>query len=192
METAKEKKEQTSVSAPAGDTEKAPADAGQRREESKEEDFKRLMEGAYKEQFRAYFNETFNRRFREHKEMQKELAAARRVVEAAAARYGTADIDSLLAYLADPGGQEPGAEQAQDAAQPARAPDQGLEEALERAREEATLALLDSIRARGLRPRENSLLAGGGIGFDNGALRLTRADRAEMARRAAKGERISF
>ena len=51
---------------------------------------------------------------------------------------------------------------------------------------------LESIRARGLRPSEGALTPGVGAYRGNGAAHLSRRDRAEMAMRSLRGERIEF
>ncbi len=48
------------------------------------------------------------------------------------------------------------------------------------------------IRAKGVRPQENGIAAQSGFTVKNDVSKLTRADRAEIARRVAKGEKISF
>lgn len=50
----------------------------------------------------------------------------------------------------------------------------------------------EHVRVRGLRPAENGLGSGGGIVVRPDVSRMSRADRAEVARRAARGERVAF
>ncbi|HWP80345.1 MAG TPA: hypothetical protein VN446_06840 [Candidatus Acidoferrum sp.] len=52
--------------------------------------------------------------------------------------------------------------------------------------------VVDGIRARGARPPENGTQAGSGITIKSDVSRLTRAGRAEIAKRALQGEKISF
>ncbi|HWQ51083.1 MAG TPA: hypothetical protein VN369_04695 [Terriglobales bacterium] len=52
--------------------------------------------------------------------------------------------------------------------------------------------VVDGIRARGARPPENGMSSGSGIIVKSDVSRLTRADRAEIAKRALQGEKISF
>lgn len=52
--------------------------------------------------------------------------------------------------------------------------------------------VVDSIRFKGNRPVENGSEAGGGIILSSNVSRLNKKQRAELAKRAAKGERISF
>ncbi|MBQ2757460.1 MAG: hypothetical protein IJF31_03150 [Clostridia bacterium] len=168
--------------------------AGEVNDETRRAHFKSMMEGEYKDLFQAFFQETFNRRFKEQKGMMEELDRARHVVSAAAERYGTRDEEALCAAIraekvetasaeAAPGPRSSASGEAASAA--------AIEAAVARAREETERAVTDSIRARGLRPAENALAPGVGAGI-RGAARLTRAERAEMARRAARGERIEF
>lgn len=167
---------------------------------ARRESFRALMEGEYKDLFTEYFQETFNRRFKEQKSMMEELERTRNVVNAAADRYGTKDAEALIAAIrteteknasADVQKAPPSHEKADDVAieQSITA---AIEAAVARAREETERAVTESIRARGLRPSESALTPGVSARFANGAARLSRADRAEMARRAAKGERIEF
>ena len=167
--------------------------AGEQNEETRKERFKGMMEGEYKDLFQAFFQETFNRRFKEQKGMMEELGRARDVVSAAAERYGTRDEAALCAAIrAETEKTAP----AETAAEPASShavatAEVAIEMAVARAREETERAVTASIRARGLRPAENALAPGVGAG-NRGVARLTRAERAEMARRAARGEHIEF
>ena len=125
--------------------------------------------------------------------MIEELGRARDVVSAAAERYGTRDEAALCAAIRAEKEKTAPAEAAAEPALPkaVAAADDAMEMALTRAREEAERAVIASIRARGLRPAENALTPGVGAG-NRGVARLTRAERAEMARRAARGEHIEF
>jgi hypothetical protein len=153
--------------------------------ESRRERFRALMEGEYKDLFTAYFQETFNRRFKEQKGKLEELERYRAVAEAAARAYGTTDSVALIAAIGE-NTPETVREKANSAAE------ERLRAAVAEARAEAENAILSGIRARGLRPSENGTGFGGAILFDNAAKALSRAERAEMARRAAKGERIKI
>lgn len=53
-------------------------------------------------------------------------------------------------------------------------------------------AVTDNIRAKGARPQENGAGAGAGFTVKDDVSRLTPKDRAELARRAARGETITF
>ncbi len=175
-----------------GDTvSKVPA-AEEPSNKEREERFRSLMEGEFKDLFTAYFQATFNRRFKEHKQMSEELESARTLKAAAAQRYGTEDTEALLAAIR--------AEEKQTAPTEAAVASTVLEQAraereqraaeLEQARTEACRELLESIRARGMRPCENGLSGTGGT--MRGVAGMTREERAELARRAAKGEQISL
>ena len=172
----------------------SPPDAGEITEETREKHFRSMMEGEYKDLFQAFFQETFNRRFKEQKGLLEELDRARDVVRAAAEHYGIEDEAAICAAIR----AEKEKAAPTEAAQTALAPDgvsapaaADIEAAVARAREETERAVTASIRARGLRPAENALAPGVGAGI-RGAARLTRAERAEMAQRAARGERIEF
>lgn len=153
--------------------------------EERRERFRTLMEGEYKDLFTAYFQETFNRRFKEQKGKMEELERYRAVVEAAASTYGTTDIEALILAIGENNPETVREKAAIEAEEQMRA-------AVEAAKREAELAVLSSIRARGLRPAENGTTPGRSIRFDNAAKALSRAERAEMARRASKGEKIKI
>ncbi|MBQ3064550.1 MAG: hypothetical protein IJC99_07135 [Clostridia bacterium] len=181
----------------------APVAGEQEEEKGREKAFRDLIEGEYKDLFTAYFQETFNRRFKEQKGMMEELARARTVIDAAAERFGSRDERELCAALRAETGKDASTETATEppaadvpAADAAEAQADviaaAVREAVERTREETERAVLDSIRARGLRPVESALIPGVGAYQGNGAAHLTRHDRAEMARRSLRGERIEF
>ena len=52
--------------------------------------------------------------------------------------------------------------------------------------------VVDGIRAKGVRPQENGTAAQSGFTIRDDVHKLTKKDRAEMARRAARGEKITF
>jgi hypothetical protein len=53
-------------------------------------------------------------------------------------------------------------------------------------------ATADNIRARGNRPKENAGSATPGVQYKSDVSKLTKKDRAEIAKRVARGETISF
>ena len=168
-----------------GEKGSAPA-AGEQADRSREEAFRALMEGEYKDLFTAYFQQTFNRRFKEHKQIKDELESARAVLGAVKERYGELSGEELLEAIraetvlknAPTEVQKP-LSLASTSESLVSAPDD-LAEAQRR--------VIAHIRARGLRPAENGLCAQGAPVAVAG--RLTREERAEMARRAAGGEHI--
>ena len=154
----------------------------------REERFRELMEGEFKDLFTDYFQATFNRRFKEHKQMKEELESIRAVKTAAAERFGTEDTEALLAAIrADK----------QEKSVPTAASEQPSvtsptpEQELAAARADACYMLLEQIRARGMRPAENGI-SDLPHATAYGAGEMTRAERAELARRAARGEQIAF
>jgi len=168
-----------------GEDESAPV-AGEQANTSREKAFRALMEGEYKDLFTAYFQETFNRRFKEHKQIKTEWESAKPLLDALRERYGECSGEALLDAIraetdqknAPTEAEKPLAEKSCDIP----------EERMKRACAEAEARMLAHIRARGLRPAENGLCAqGGAVGLTG---HLTREERAEMARRAANGERI--
>ena len=56
----------------------------------------------------------------------------------------------------------------------------------------AALRYSDNIKARGARPVENGILSSGGVTLKRGVESLSRGQRADIAKRAMKGEKISF
>lgn len=177
------------------------SDAGEQATgETREERFRNLMEGEYKDLFTAYFQETFNRRFKMQKGMKEELLRARDVVNAAAERFGTRNEEELAAAIRAEQERYEASAEAEDATpltdekskdDMQTAIERAVADAVKMAREETERAVMESIRARGMRPTENALIPG--ISRSGGtAARLSRAERAEMAQRAARGERIEF
>lgn len=67
-----------------------------------------------------------------------------------------------------------------------------LGELAAREREKAQKEITDNIRKRGMRPFENGIAAHGGITLRSDVSRLTREQREDYARRAARGEEITF
>lgn len=67
-----------------------------------------------------------------------------------------------------------------------------LSELAAREREKAHKEITDNIRIRGMRPPENGIAAHGGITLRSDVSRLTREQREDYARRAARGEEITF
>ena len=172
-----------------GDTSTA-SDAGEQANKLREEEFRALMEGEYKELFTAYFQQTFNRRFKEYKQIKAELDDSRAVLSVLHERFGDLTGDALLNAIraetvsenAPTEAQTPPPELSKDT------PVQSKSEEIEIACAQAQQRLLESIRARGMRPLENGL--SNRICGASTRIATTRAERAEMARRAANGERI--
>ena len=63
---------------------------------------------------------------------------------------------------------------------------------IDRSSKNAEKKVVDSIRAKANRPTENGSEGGSGILLSGNASKLTKKERADLAKRAAKGERISF
>ena len=259
---------------PTGENESAPTpqattgeeesvSAAEKREtrEAKREAFRALMEGEYKPFFTEYFQETFNRRFREQRSIKEELLQQREIAAAVALLCGSEKREDMLAFLRterekrastadgyiptpthkeEPlptdriedktneaegtphpavgeqesetvlsipqyvGAEAPSAE-SQDLLGDRTVRTDGnnaddvearIAAAVEKAgaavRAETAARLLSHIRARGLRPSENGLTQGGGASSANRAKGLTRDQRAEAARRAARGEYVEL
>lgn len=177
--------------------ESAPAAGGTETKEGREEEFRALMEGEYKDLFTAYFQETFNRRFRERKEEIEELARTKKVLQAAAEYFGVGDDELMDAIRAENEKKRAPTDTLSEnhpvsGDNAAKELEQALEGAAERARLQAERDVLATIRARGLRPTEAALAAESNRALTGGVSSLSRAQRAEVARRVAKGERIKF
>lgn len=63
---------------------------------------------------------------------------------------------------------------------------------LEKNAKNAEKKIVDSIRSKGVRPVENGSRSTSGMVLDSNISKLTKKDRKEIAKRAARGERISF
>lgn len=177
----------TSVHTPqtieTGEAESAP-DAGEQAI-TREERFRALVEGEYKDLFTALFQETFNRRFKEHRNIEAELERQRAVIAAVEERFGTTDREALLAAIRAEGMEKNAlTERGEPPASSVSA------EEIERIAAEARQALLAQIRARGTRPAECAI--GTSPCTYHGGGRMSREERAELARRAARGEHIVF
>ncbi|MBE6691306.1 MAG: hypothetical protein E7590_08550 [Ruminococcaceae bacterium] len=178
-----------------GENEEAPAAGEANTARERQERFRAMMEGEYKDLFTAYFQETFNRRFREQKEMKEEFEKNRATIQAAADYFGVqaAELPQRIREAGE-------ARAAQESAAAASATGermhaeiaQAVAEAMRAARGELEQQILGDIRARGLRPGEGALSDGSGDALRRRAGSLSRAERAELARRAAKGEEIKF
>ena len=165
-----------------GDEESAPA-AGEQAT-TREEAFRALMEGEYKDLFTAYFQETFNRRFKEHKTILSELERSRAVIAAAEQCFGITEREALLAAIR----AETEERQAPTERDRAPSPSEPEQTDLKLVRARAKQEVLEQIRARGLRPAESALACTPLL--QNGVGKMSRAERAELAMRAARGEQI--
>ena len=168
-----------------GDTGSA-FDAGEQQDILREKDFRALMEGEYKDLFTAYFQQTFNRRFKEYKQIKTELESSRAVLDVVRERFGDLTGEELLAAIRAKKDKECAPAEAEKLIPEATPPSFGEE--LRAACAETERRLLSHIRARGLRPAENGVQAESV--YRQSAAKMTREERAELARRAAGGERI--
>ncbi len=177
-----------------GDTAKSsdPAAGESERAKRRSEDFRALMEGEYKDLFTAYFQETFNRRFKEQKEMKEQLLHARAVADAAAECFGATGEDLLAALRTEHERRNASADTPREDPAKQEALQAQLRAALDAARTETEARVLSGIRARGIRPVESALSETQGNALRCDAAHLSREQRAEVARRAAKGERIKL
>lgn len=177
-----------------GDTAKAsdPAAGDSERTKRRSEEFRALMEGEYKDLFTAYFQETFNRRFKEQKEMKEQLLSASAVADAAARCFGVTGEELLLALRTEYERRNASADTPKENEPSQKALQEQLRAAVETACAQTEARVLTSIRARGIRPTESALSAVQGNALRRDASQLSRAQRAEVARRAAKGERIKL
>ena len=163
--------------------------------QTREEAFKALMEGEYKDLFTAYFQETFNRRFKEQREMKEELEHARSILAATAAHFGVPVEELGEVIRTENERKQASAEMTENSNERAAFEEElraAVESTAEKSRAEAERAVLAAIRERQLRPVESALTAGAGRAVSPGSAHLSRAQRADVARRAAKGEHIRF
>ena len=70
--------------------------------------------------------------------------------------------------------------------------DEILQEAMQTTASKQEKQVIDNVRARGMRPSENGVSDRASFTVKDDVSKLTKKDRAEIARRAARGERISF
>ena len=168
-----------------GDTDAA-FDAGEQENTLREEAFRALMEGEYKDLFTAYFQQTFNRRFKEYKQIKCELESSRAVLDALHERFGDLAGDALLDAIRaeNSSNHAPTGAEAPLPEVPRGTTDEQIAEACA----EAERRVLAQIRARGLRPAENGVYVQSTC--STGVTRMTREERAELAKRAERGERI--
>ena len=180
--------EQTGETTQASD----PAAGDSEREKRRSEEFRALMEGEYKDLFTAYFQETFNRRFKEQKEMKEQLKSARTIASAAAECFGVSGEELLSALRTEYERRNASADTPKEPTVDQEALEAQMRAAVETARAQTEQRLLASIRARGIRPTESAIGASSGNALRRDASQLSRAQRAEVARRAAMGERIKL
>ncbi len=79
----------------AGDTSKpnAQQQTSPKTPEQRKAEFSKLISGEYKDEFTEQFQQTFDRRFREHKTTQEKLDALNPLIETLGAKYGVNDGD---------------------------------------------------------------------------------------------------
>ena len=149
------------------------------------ERYKALVGGEFKDLFAADTQRIIDKRFKETKGLQETLAAQAPVLERVMGRYGVenGDLDGLMAAL-----------DAEDArrAQAEQEAQRLLAETARQAAEERERALIQNILARGARPAENGGGTQTGVTARLDPARMTAAQRDHIARRAAKGETITF
>lgn len=144
------------------------AEASERPEERRAR-YRALITGEFKDLYTADTQRIIDRRFKETRGLQEALEARQGLLDRLCEKLGAEDADGL---------------------------EEALTAEIERAKAEAAkLAeqrLADHIRSAGARPAENG---GGGRGTVTAVTDvkgLTKAQRAEFARRCAKGETITF
>ena len=235
--------------------------------EARAAEWRKMIEGDYKDEFAAETQRIINQRFKETKNLQSQLDGLQPLVTALSARYGESDpaklatlIDNDSAYWSEAADEAGMSVEQYKELQKLKAQNQQLmEEQRRRIGEDKTnrqlqawydeaervkavypdfdlnaevkdprfLSLLKSgtpmelaykvmhmdammtdavqstaaateakvtanIRAKGARPAESGAAAQGGIVYRNDVSKLTKAERAEIARRVGKGETIRF
>ena len=172
-----------SSDAGSGNTVKSPKKAPSARERM--ERYKALVGGEFKDLFTADTQRIIDQRFKETKGLQEALAAQAPLLKRLMGRYGveSGDLKALNAAL---DAEDHARAQAEAEAQRLMA------EAVRKAAEERERALIQNSLARGARPSENGGGAQNGIAARPDPARMTAAQRADIARRVAKGETVTF
>lgn len=153
--------------------------------QTREERYRAMVGGECKDLFAADVQRIIDRRFKEMRELQEALAAQRPVLDRLMARYGVENGDlAALNTALD--------EEEERRAQEERELEELLRQTALQAARERERALIQDILARGGRPAENGADAQNGIAARRDPARMTREERAEIARRARYDKTITF
>lgn len=151
------------------------------------DEFEELIKGPYKEAFSAKVQSIINKRFKEQKT--NEAKANSNAASPTNSELQAADVktitDSTLKTLIEAGIDA-------ETAYKVLHLDEMLDNSMRYGASVAAKQLADSIRIKGMRPKENGLNSQGGFTAHKGAAGLTPEKRRELAKKALMGEQIGF
>lgn len=155
--------------------------------ESLNDEFDRLIKGPYKDAFAAKVQGIINKRFKEQKisenSIKEKTVSPNEPLSSANPKQPETD-DSLKALI------EAGIDE--ETAYKVLHLDEMLDSSMRYGASLAAKQLADSIRLKGIRPKENGLNNQGGFTAHKGAAGLTPEKRRELAKKALMGEHIGF
>ena len=151
------------------------------------DEFEELIKGPYKEAFSAKVQSIINKRFKEQKT--NEAKANSNAASPTNSELQAPDVktitDSTLKTLIEAGIDA-------ETAYKVLHLDEMLDNSMRYGASVAAKQLADSIRIKGMRPKENGLNSQGGFTAHKGAAGLTPEKRRELAKKALMGEQIGF
>ncbi len=187
---------------------------------SKEDEFRALIEGEYKEQFNKAVQKIITKRLKEVKGMKEATEKAARVIERLLAensylkkeqkrRAHDTEVNSLVTEWKQQAEQTKKLYSDFDLKKELENPEfcrllklgvgmktayevLNIDSILDKNSKNAEKMVVDSIRLKGNRPVENGSEDAGGIILSSNISKLNKKQRAELAKRAAKGEMIKF
>ena len=187
---------------------------------SKEDEFRALIEGEYKEQFNKAVQKIITKRLKEVKGMKEATEKAARVIERLLAensylkkeqkrRVHDTEVNSLVGQWKQQAEETKKLYSDFDLKKELENPEfcrllklgvgmktayevLNIDSILDKNSKNAEKMVVDSIRLKGNRPVENGSEDAGGIILSSNISKLNKKQRAELAKRAAKGEMIKF
>ena len=187
---------------------------------SKEDEFRALIEGEYKEQFDKAVQKIITKRLKEVKGMKEATEKAARVIERLLAensylkkeqkrRAHDTEVNSLVGQWKQQAEETKKLYSDFDLKKELENPEfcrllklgvgmktayevLNIDSILDKNSKNAEKMVVDSIRLKGNRPVENGSEDAGGIILSSNISKLNKKQRAELAKRAAKGEMIKF
>ncbi len=200
---------------PAGEESLAAEDT-----KSKDDEFRALIEGEYKAQFNKAVQKIITKRLREVKSMKEATKKTAAIIERLLAentylkkertrRAQDTEVNSLVSDWKKQAEETKKAYSDFDLKKELENPEfcrllklgvgmktayevLNIDTILDKNSKNAEKMVVDSIRLKGNRPVENGSEDAGGIILSSNVSKLNKKQRAELAKRAAKGERISF
>lgn len=168
-------KEEEKTGGAANAAEPSPAAEGEEKEttpetpEARRARYRALVTGEFKDLYTADTQRIIDCRFKETRGLQETLERQTAALSALLERYGAAGPQELEAAV-----------------------ETYVERAKLEAQRQAEKRLADHIRSMGARPQENGARAQNAVTAQPDVARLTRDQRAEYAKRAARGEVVTF